>query len=247
MDIFEFVMKKSERLGSAIYKVTELMSPSEPLRMSLRSGALAILSDVSPMLSPDLTPSHKRFKRIFSSIDAVLSLLQVSRAAGLISEMNVTILCDSYISLRESITKIPDFSSYSLTLGEILRPDEDLYSSSHSHPALNNVKDKTVHLKQAGKPISYKGHENRFTNEKGVSGLDTDAERDKRGVRKSSILEFLRGHGESSIKDIFKIPALAEGYSEKTIQRELANLVNAGVIQKRGERRWSRYFLSTQA
>jgi len=242
MNTFEFIIKKSERLGSATYKVTELMPTDEPLRMSLRSGALAILSDISRMLDPDLSPSHKRFKRIFGSIDAVISLLHISRTAGLISEMNAAILSDSYSSFRDSITKTPDFHSYSLTLGEILRPDEDLYVSQ---VVPNSLKDKGMHLKQTDKSSSHKGQESRFTLQKDGFNSDIDVERGKKDIRKSSILEFLRGHGEASIKDIFKIPALAKGYSEKTIQRELVSLVSAGTIQKRGERRWSRYSLPT--
>ena len=233
------MMKKSERLCSATYKVTEFMPASEPLRMSLRSGALDILSDISRMVGPDFSPSHKRFKRVLGSIDAMLALFQVSRTAGLLSEMNTAILCDSYSLLRDSITKTPDFPSYSITLGEILRPDEDLYFP-HSVPG--SLKDKTVHPKPSDKPASHKGHENQPATGRNGSSLDSEINRD---IRKSSILEFLRGHGEANIKDIFKIPTLAKGYSEKTIQRELASLVSAGVIRKLGERRWSRYSLST--
>lgn len=239
MNAFELMVKRAEKLCSAAYKVSEFMPTDEPIRASLRSGALAILSDISHMLGLDIAPDHKRFRRVLGSIDAILALLRVSRRSGLLSEMNAAILCDSYSSLRDSITKTPDFSSYSLTLGEIIRPDEDLY-----YPRISpgSLKDKTVHPKQADKQVSHKGRKDRFGAEMDGSSLDGEAGRD---TRKSSILEFLRGHGEASIKDIFKIPTLAKGYSEKTIQRELASLVNAGAIRKQGERRWSRYSLSS--
>jgi DeoR/GlpR family transcriptional regulator of sugar metabolism len=55
------------------------------------------------------------------------------------------------------------------------------------------------------------------------------------------VLEFIKGHNNISIKDI----ALnINGCSEKTIQRELINLINDGKIKKTGERRWSRYSIS---
>jgi hypothetical protein len=47
-----------------------------------------------------------------------------------------------------------------------------------------------------------------------------------------------------SIKDIaFAIQNLDEKWGEKTLQRELVFMVNNGVLNKIGEKRWSRYFV----
>lgn len=63
----------------------------------------------------------------------------------------------------------------------------------------------------------------------------------KDNARQDSILNFIRLKGASSIKDIaVSVP----GFSSKTIQRELVNLVNRGVLKKEGDRRWSRYALA---
>ena len=43
------------------------------------------------------------------------------------------------------------------------------------------------------------------------------------------------------IKDV---SPLIGGFSEKTIQRELAAMVQAGILRKVGEKRWSRYSLA---
>lgn len=61
--------------------------------------------------------------------------------------------------------------------------------------------------------------------------------------RAERILEFIRkqknisGAG-TSIKDI---AATIKGCSEKTIQRELGGLIEAGLVRRVGERRWSQY------
>jgi predicted AAA+ superfamily ATPase len=61
--------------------------------------------------------------------------------------------------------------------------------------------------------------------------------------RAERILEFIRkqksvsGAG-TSIKDI---AATIKGCSEKTIQRELSSLIEAGLVRRVGERRWSQY------
>jgi len=59
--------------------------------------------------------------------------------------------------------------------------------------------------------------------------------------RRSLILSFLKGRDWTSIKDISEAIG---GCSSKTIQRELSDLVQQGVLKKKGDRRWSRYLLS---
>ena len=56
--------------------------------------------------------------------------------------------------------------------------------------------------------------------------------------RTKKVLDFVSQNKGVSIKDITEAVG---GYSEKTIQRELAFLVGQGLIKKSGERRWSTY------
>ena len=58
--------------------------------------------------------------------------------------------------------------------------------------------------------------------------------------RRQTILKFLTDKKISGIKDIYGV---VSGCSEKTVQRELASLVRAGLIRREGERRWSQYHL----
>ena len=62
--------------------------------------------------------------------------------------------------------------------------------------------------------------------------------------RKELIIKYLKSNGWSSIKDIAqRLPEV----SSKTVQRELADLVQLGVIKREGDRRWSRYALVDSA
>jgi predicted ArsR family transcriptional regulator len=58
--------------------------------------------------------------------------------------------------------------------------------------------------------------------------------------RRQIILAHLKGQDWVSIKDISKA---VSGCSVKTVQRELVDLVKSHVLEKTGERRWSRYRL----
>lgn len=60
--------------------------------------------------------------------------------------------------------------------------------------------------------------------------------------RAASILAFVRSNNGVSIKDICRLAGpVVQNCSEKTVQRELTNLVRQGLVHKTGERRWSQY------
>ena len=62
----------------------------------------------------------------------------------------------------------------------------------------------------------------------------------KKNSRQNIIIAILKRKKEIMIKDV---SPLIGGCSEKTIQRELLEMVEKGVVRKEGERRWSRYSL----
>jgi predicted HTH transcriptional regulator len=60
----------------------------------------------------------------------------------------------------------------------------------------------------------------------------------KKTNRQNIIINLLKKRGGLTIKDIAEV---IQNCSEKTIQRELADLIRQGLIKKVGERRWSQY------
>ena len=62
----------------------------------------------------------------------------------------------------------------------------------------------------------------------------------KKISRQESSLSVLKHQSNLTIKDFSKV---IKDCSEKTIQRELIELVDRGVVKREGERRWSRYSL----
>lgn len=70
--------------------------------------------------------------------------------------------------------------------------------------------------------------------QKGQHGDNSKAQSE----RAERILDYIRRQGSVSIKEI---AATIKGCSEKTIQRELALLIQQGLVRRVGERRWSHY------
>jgi DeoR/GlpR family transcriptional regulator of sugar metabolism len=62
--------------------------------------------------------------------------------------------------------------------------------------------------------------------------------KDSKSDRRQSILDVVKQKREVTIKDISSVVL---DCSEKTIQRELNDLLLQGLIKKTGERRWSKY------
>ena len=63
----------------------------------------------------------------------------------------------------------------------------------------------------------------------------------KKNKRQSIIIALLKRKKEIMIKDA---TPLISGCSEKTVQRELGEMVASGILRKIGEKRWSRYTLA---
>ena len=59
--------------------------------------------------------------------------------------------------------------------------------------------------------------------------------------RKKKIIDFLKQNGERTIKEI---SVIFTGISEKSIQRDLSDLVKIGQLISKGEKRWRTYLFS---
>jgi hypothetical protein len=91
-DVFVFVYKKTEKLATAMYMVTNLLSENEPMKWALRKKVGDLLSF---MLSYKdiLPPEHDNFvHKTKSRILEIVSLLEISSRSGLLSPMNFSIL-----------------------------------------------------------------------------------------------------------------------------------------------------------
>jgi len=85
------IIKKSEKLASAIYLITGFFDDKEPLKWKLRT------------LSTDLVSEQVKDK--FSIIRETLSLFSMAKTAGLVSEMNHDILVRELSKLKDEAEK----------------------------------------------------------------------------------------------------------------------------------------------
>ncbi len=220
---FVYVYKKTEKLTTALYMVTNLFSDSEPMKWSLRRKVSDLLSftvgykDLLSSQYPDFI--HTTKTRVFE----IVSLLDVSSRSGLVSPMNFSVLKEEFSKLINTLDESPVHDSH-----EVYGVLPKTFFENHSTDSLNT---------QKNRPYSGSPQDNSVIKDRTVI-RDTNPR--KRNDRQNIIIQLLKKKNDLTIKDI---SAVIRDCSEKTIQRELIDLIGAGVLKKTGERRWSRYSL----
>ncbi len=247
---FDFLAQKSQRLATALYMLTNLFELHDPLRLKLREQALLLVSDTMSLTSAKLRENAEKLASVFSTSLTIVSFCEIAYAAHMISEMNHTILkkefhdfMDALDAKKLSRDQRDEENSFSIPSNffEVQASPETKQSAFLERNNFERNVFTTLKLAEhqsKGQSKGYKGQvivkDKNGTNNVPKESLATN--------RKDVILNTFRQSqkGALSIKDISEF---VKDCSEKTIQRQLIELVKNGVLDKKGERRWSMYSL----
>ncbi len=259
-----FIYKKAERIASALYLVSTLMSDNEPMRRQLRETAVAPISRILSLMNSALSKPETVSAAAVDFLK-LSSLLDMSKTAGLISEMNFTVLKKEIENLLETISfryfskndrevkkffldkeffAVPinqlDPSIVPEQTADASRGKQSLYTLSDVHHLRGGLKGQNI----KGQNISRESAANSISSpHKSQTQYTKNTKIDKRqsSAREDVILKLLRERNNLTIRDFSSV---IKDCSEKTIQRELLRMVSSGVLKKEGERRWSHYSLN---
>ena len=238
--VYGFANKKTEKLVTALYMVTDCMDTDDALKGKLRLLGVELLSDMYKLSTLSPMDKHRHISGSLAHVDEILSFVEIAYMIGFISEMNTMILKKEFMILvgeLESLEKKDKHFTFTL--------DEQMFNLSVIPDNIarqdlareNMIKDKRTDFNNMF-----------FTNTKSSLSVyqnsnvksHTNSVSDKK-ERTNKILSLVKDK-EVSIKDI---SIAFTDCSEKTIQRELNSLVSLGQIKKTGSKRWSRYMLIT--
>jgi hypothetical protein len=265
---FVFAHQKIAKLVAAVYMITNFLPNEEPIKWNLRNLCMKALH-----LNIDLKNNHttnpiEKERELKELSLEIVSLLEVGMYAGLVSSMNLSILKKEFHGLLEHIEKTLGHSNISgpflgaplVTSTNRETVDHVLHRSDEKFNR-NFARNKPVQ----GGPVSKKGV-NTIKDKMSVTNNDfydndsaqipdeaESAQKSsklkefgpvavKKNKRQSIIIGILKRKKEIDVKDVSQIIG---DCSEKTIQRELLELVSTGILGKTGERRWTRYYLAT--
>ncbi len=243
---FVYVYKKTERLIMATYMVTDILSDSDPLKNNVRESALGLLS--ATIFLKDERLSQKAVDIFHEGVLHVVSLLDISYATGRITEMNASVLKREFESLLEYANSVvekkrtsPGDSSFSPSFFDVKKPEHkkgphqstggSLDTERSSQSRSFDSQEKEISQTSTSKQISPKRSHVR------PSGYIGNVAKNE---RRAAIFNLLREKKEITVRDLATV---VTDCSVKTLQRELLQLVDEGILNKEGERRWSRYSL----
>ena len=220
-----FIYKKAERLAKAIHLITPAFSESVSLKN--RIGTIAV-----GLVDAAIVPSGSVRTALSRELLALSSILSIARTGGLLSPMNTELITREAHALLQEVAGyeeprlfLEDIPTLSTIAKNALSREEhqDVVSASTAPK-----QSKPIRLAKGEAVPSKQGY------------IKDIAVKDNIKDRQEAILSVIKTKEKASIKDI---STLIRGVSEKTIQRELATLIEAGVVRKKGERRWSIYSL----
>jgi len=214
-----FIYKKAERLAKAIHLITPAFAESMPLRSRIDTIAIGLVDAA-------ILPSSTARTALSRELLALSSVLSIARTGGLLSSMNAELISREAHTLLQEVAAYEEprlFFDTAPTLSDLakktLSQDAPQHMNSSPEPKRSVQKIQSIH----------KGH------------IKDTVPNSHIKDRRDAVLSVLRNKKRANIKDI---STLIRGVSEKTIQRELATLIEVGMVLKQGERRWSTYSLS---
>ncbi|HEX7724406.1 MAG TPA: DeoR family transcriptional regulator [Candidatus Paceibacterota bacterium] len=232
-DYLVYVFKKTEKITAALYLVSGLLKDEEPMKWELRDRGMDLLS--SSFTASSSMPGDKNvvIQSLFSAALETMSLLNVARISNLISDMNHKLLVseiDNIVSmLRDRLVQNAQNAGYILSESFFRTPN--LFASG--------FKPDTRSGERSDRPQNTQNPAQNPAQNKGTARVSAETAA-KKNDRQERILAVLKDQSNLTVKDFAKV---ITDVSEKTIQRELLDLVQKGVIKREGERRWSRYSL----
>lgn len=234
-----FVHRKTERVVAALFLITENLGADNPIRHKVRNLGVDLMS----FMLAETRSKSDQFDRSGSSFVSrlleIASLLEIAFLAEQLSEMNVRLLgseIERLVLMTEKNKRQNESSSMQVSnVNKVLSAEDSKERSlGLSHKIRQRLFDKRPGSK-ASRP------DPKYSSAFDVKKPQQLVFKDNKNERRKVIVEALQGGKKMGVKDFVSV---LYGVGEKTIQRELAALVESGVLNREGERRWSKYSLS---
>lgn len=239
---------RAQKIVAALFLLTNHIDIEHPLRRELRTSATAFLKSV--LLGADVTADKAS---IMSLIEVLVLMKEIKKEnADIISQQlelfhpsktitKETIISDMFVTMPDAVhqAQVNGSVSETKTSSVVQRPIPQVAQVAHSvsfeKPALS-----TPTIPYA--PYTQRQvHASSEDIKEQDQTMQTQNKKDEKKIRRERVLSLLSKTDVRSIKDI--APHFTD-CSEKTIQRDLNDLVDEKKIVRVGDRRWSTYKLA---
>lgn len=212
------IIKKLDKIGIAIAMVAQVMDPKSLLVEPLESHAFATIANGYSLFQ----------KRNLAKEDLIALASQVEHLGSLITRGSIT----KQISSMNADILLAELGK----VGTLLHAEIETFLPLAMGPVLEDAPFEAL-VKQTESKRHQQVIKTTFINDIKKEPIKQEVS-DERADRKQEILSVIRSRTVSTLADI---KSLVTAYSEKTIQRDLNEMVEMGVIKKEGNKRWTTY------
>jgi hypothetical protein len=224
------IYSKSYRLAAAVFMISNIIDQNDELKTRIKNLSLSLVSMSVNLKDVNSLDSKKSVVDLEKSSLELMSMLDIACVSNLISKMNSSILKEEFQSFILELGKFAEKFEISRNVSV-----KGLFGESSALGIDNGLGKINIMNNVITDNLCRDEQKNSAGN-----GVKNGNGHKRKDLRKNTILDFIKGHNDVSIKDI---AANITGCSEKTIQRELISLIEERKIKKIGERRWSKYFI----
>lgn len=220
------IMDRVQRLTSALYRVTDLLHDYEPLKWTMRNRAVNIYNDFMRVLLP-LTEKNGKgeaIENILSEISQISGVLELASIGTPLSSFNFEILRKEYVRLKLFI----EGNKNDIAQEQRLLPEFPFQSPLF----IDKKNEEKTETTESVKEVSISHNNNNHNGHSNGQSANGHSE------RQDKITAFLKKQGSQNISQIAR---LFPEISEKTVQRDLFELVENGQVKTKGEKRWRVY------
>ncbi len=224
------LFSRCQKITEALYRVTELFSDKEPLKWQLRESAVDFFNFLASRKDDEIFDAEKALPLI-NRISCLLQLAYESSA--FVSSINFEILRREYLAINDTIEShiAETKQELPLVLFKGQSQARELNSNGQKHAS-------NGHNGQVYK-LSITPKESKEESTKEIKDNDVISPIILK-ERKRKVLSVIKNNEWLTIRDVCSyLPEL----KEKSVQRDLLELVNAGVVKKIGDKRWRKYSL----
>jgi hypothetical protein len=206
---------QAQKIAEALYRVTDLLPDKEPLKWQLRVDAVELFDFLILREQKEISDA----KNIFSLAKHLVRMLQLACASSAyVSSINFEVLRREYLSLSDSLENQVESEKNKLQSESFILPE-------YNGQFLTDKSSANGHLPTGGYVLNHNGQ---------------SPEPIILKERKRKILSLIKNGDWLNIREISD--SLPE-FGDKSIQRDLLEMVSDGVLKKTGDKRWRKYAL----
>ena len=231
--------QKLGKIAAAVHLVADIMDSKSALAEGLYSKSLAVTS-VCYMCVGKSTTKSEDIVNVVLKIDELMALVDIGSIARSISKMNADIITGELVKVKEVIIDV---------VTNLKKTEQSFVLSQYAvaHPIIQDEIMNDSLFESKLREYQSKRHQNDIkTTLIAQNDKQSDIDKNKttlindipRVGRQKDILNVIKSSNTTTLAVLrLKVPDC----SEKTLQRELAILIDMGLIRKEGNKRWTTY------